>query len=71
MPPSHECPGGCGARVIGQRLACSSCWFRLPREVRIRVNENYRRSAERHAIVVHEAYTWYHNNPLSDVDREQ
>lgn len=36
---SHDCPGGCGARVAGTKLTCHPCWDRLPRPLQ-RITRN-------------------------------
>lgn len=63
---THECPGGCGSRVISVQLACRSCWFRLPKELRDEVNASYRsrtRDRMRHASAILQAGRWYRANP--------
>lgn len=32
--PPHACPGGCGESVPHNKLACRSCWWHLPEDMR-------------------------------------
>ncbi len=32
--PDHDCPGGCGTQVDHSLLACLTCWYLLPLELR-------------------------------------
>ncbi len=65
---THGCPGGCGARVPHHRLACPSCWYRLPLALRDEVNSAWRargRDPRRHQLALREATAWYRANPLN------
>jgi hypothetical protein len=58
----HDCPGGCGERVIYARLTCIRCWARLPQPLRDDVNRAYRqrgRNPVRHLRAVSAALNWY------------
>lgn len=63
---THGCPGGCGAPIARHRLSCPADWFRLPRELRNRINAAYRRDPAAHLLAVSEALEWYRNNPRQD-----
>lgn len=42
LPNSQECPG-CGKGISKSQFGCSSCWYKLPPELRRRVWANYRK----------------------------
>lgn len=72
--PPHSCPGGCGEEVLYQRLACTSCWWLLPKPLRQNITRNYRRDRLAHAHAVADALTWYADNVadgalLAELDR--
>jgi hypothetical protein len=58
----HPCPGGCGTDVEHSKLACRSCWWLLPKDLRNRITRNHRRNRTEHAHAVAEAVTWYAEN---------
>lgn len=41
-PAAAECPN-CGKAINRSQFGCSSCWFKLPPELRRRVWANYRK----------------------------
>lgn len=44
MSSFHDCPGRCGRGGLPlDKLACADCWFRLPVELRRRINYTWRR----------------------------
>lgn len=55
---THDCPGGCGAKVPRSKLACLDCWYLLPAGLRRRVSANRGRNLS----VVAEALRWYRDN---------
>lgn len=62
---THTCPGGCGRDGIAQnRLACATCWYRLPRDIQNKIWRSYGRNQARHLAAKAEAYRWYRQNPL-------
>lgn len=68
MADTHDCPGGCGARVPQHQLACKPDWYRLPAPLRRAVNDAYRRRAvdpRPHRAALRAALIWYRssNNP--------
>lgn len=63
---THPCPGGCGARIIHKRLACTACWMRLPKPLRGEIVDSYYRQRDdpaRHRDAIAEAAQWYRDNP--------
>lgn len=56
---THACPGGCGAQVPRARLACKSCWYRLPAAYRAEIRAAYGRDARAHRDAVTAALAWY------------
>lgn len=64
LPTSHTCPGGCGAHVPRHRLACRSCWSRLPQALQRAIWQHHE-SGDRaaHAGAVSAAVDWYRANP--------
>jgi hypothetical protein len=70
MNRTHECPGGCGARVERHRYACRPCWYRLPAPHRDAIRRN-RRHNEGHALALHAASIWFAEHPLSTSDSTQ
>jgi len=67
---THPCPGGCGAQISRERLSCPADWYRLPRELRDRINQAWRRrftgGGLDHARALSEAARWYRANPRVD-----
>ncbi len=62
----HSCPGGCGAEVPNDRLACHQDWFRLPKPLRQAVNKAWREREQHpaaHDEAVRTASRWYRDNP--------
>jgi len=64
--PLHACPGGCGRQVVRALFACSSCWRRLPRSIRVAITDGW---GARHHIgmgawsaAVRDARDWYRAN---------
>lgn len=62
----HRCPGGCGATVKFERVACYPCWWRLPAPLRLTVQKTYNNrdvvpSAWHQAV--NDAIDWYKDNP--------
>lgn len=57
--PPHDCPGGCGAEVPHNKLACLDCWWLLPVELRKSVTNA--RGGNRLAAVG-EAAKWLREN---------
>jgi hypothetical protein len=63
---AHPCPGGCGARLPGNRLACTPCWVRLPNPLRNDLVRSYRERGDspmRHFAAVALTRQWYRDNP--------
>lgn len=59
---THPCPGGCGAAVPSDLLACKACWYRLPQPYRDETWAAWRVRREdprRHRNAVTAAITWY------------
>jgi hypothetical protein len=57
--PQHDCPGRCGVQVEHRLLACPSCWYRLPVDMRRAVTMS--RDMER-LRAVSRALRWYREN---------
>ena len=70
---THPCPGGCGAEISRERLSCPADWYRLPQDIRDRINRAYRRRLTggglEHARVLSEAFRWYKANPRIDTSQ--
>jgi hypothetical protein len=64
MPRSRECLGGCGRRV-SRAHACPTCWVRLPERLR-RAVASARRKTRAYSVALHEASTWFIENPPQD-----
>jgi hypothetical protein len=61
--PTHACPG-CGKRQVPRhQLSCRPCWYRLPRDLRDRINDAYRRDRTEHMYAIADAAEWYRQNP--------
>jgi len=57
---THACPGGCGrAGIPSYQLACRGCWYRLPRDLRERINHAWRHSASAHLAARAEAVSYW------------
>lgn len=62
----HECPGGCGTRIVRHMLSCRDCWFLLPGALRAASNAAFPRrlkdpAAHREALAA--CLSWYRDNP--------
>lgn len=58
----HACPGGCGAQVAYNRLACPPCWAKLPRTLQQDVTTGWARKNVdplRHLRAVRAAMAWF------------
>lgn len=60
--PPHGCPGGCGAQVPYEMLACKPCWWRLPRPYRDALNAAHRKGGPAHRAALAAALRWYRKN---------
>lgn len=60
---THTCPGCKRRQVPRHQLSCRPCWYRLPRDLRDRLNAAYHQGAEAHAPVMRECLDWYRDNP--------
>jgi hypothetical protein len=61
--PTHDCPGGCGLPVPQRQLACRSCWYRLPADLRRAITSNWKRDLDAHRLNLVDAVQWYRENP--------
>lgn len=61
-PPHHDCPGSCGRQVRQDLFACRACWYRLPFEMRRRINETYRRDDAAHVRAMDAARDWFRSH---------
>lgn len=61
--PTHTCPGCKSVQVPRHKLACRPCWYRLPRALRQRINDAYRRDSAAHRGALREAFDWYRDHP--------
>lgn len=62
----HDCPGGCGVRVVRNMLSCRDCWYRLPGTLRARLTSAYPlryRHPEVHREALLACLEWYRTNP--------
>lgn len=70
---AHDCRGGyCrrGGTQIGPRhVACRTCWWRLPIEIRKAITDNYHRDMLQHRAALQAAIAWYKANPRSTKER--
>lgn len=41
-PPPHPCPGGCGATIPEHHVACESCFYLLPTQLRLEITNGDR-----------------------------
>jgi hypothetical protein len=72
-PDTHLCPGCEDVLVEAGRLSCPPCWFRLPKDIRDRINDAWK-ATRRHAPGAYRAHReavllalrWYHINPRKD-----
>lgn len=62
-PATHACPGGCGTQIPRQKLSCREHWYQLPRELRNRISNNYRRNPDEHMRAIADAVAWYAEHP--------
>lgn len=60
---THACLSGCGTRISVDRIACPTCWRRLPQTIRSNLARNRRTGTASHALATHEASEWFINNP--------
>lgn len=60
----HRCPGGCSRYVPQRQVACRSCWYRLPLDLRRPITATYQRDPEAHLDALLDALRWYRENPL-------
>lgn len=60
---THTCPCGCGAAIARHLLSCRQGWFRLPKELRDRINAAWRRDRAAHAAAIRDALDFYRDNP--------
>ncbi len=64
---THPCPG-CGRPGIRyHQLACSTCWYALPEELRVKINRAWRLGAvgrTAHVRALEEAMTWFREHPV-------
>lgn len=58
----HPCPGGCGGHITG--LACQSCFYMLPGELRQRITNGDKPIRTAAKL---EALTWFENNAVGGV----
>jgi hypothetical protein len=64
---THTCPGECGiTNVPFSRFACRNCWWKLPAEIRVRINITYRARGSAdgrraHAQALADGHRWYRN----------
>lgn len=63
MAATHACPGGCGAQIPRHKLSCRTDWYRLPKALRDRINDAYRRDRAAHRQALVEAVEWYAEHP--------
>lgn len=62
----HPCPGGCGAQVEFDRVACYPCWWLLPIGLRKAINVTFKTRVSNPAAwhqALNDGFRWYHNNP--------
>jgi hypothetical protein len=68
----HDCPGACSRKVARHKLACPSCWRRVPAPLQRRLNETYRahraaplddHRARQHRLSIVAVLAWYRDNP--------
>lgn len=55
----HDCPGCHRTGVPYERLACPTCWYRLPAELARAVTSTWGRDPAAHADAVVAAVAWY------------
>jgi hypothetical protein len=52
----HRCPSpDCHTFVPMERLACTTHWFALPADLRVRLNRTFRRNGQQHLAAYREA----------------
>ncbi|WP_154697085.1 hypothetical protein [Lentzea guizhouensis] len=59
---THSCPGDCGQQVPRQHLACRSCWYLLPQELREELTRLYGRDRIAHLGAVGDCLIWFREN---------
>lgn len=62
----HDCPGDCGLRIARNMLSCHSCWYRLPGNLRGRLNAAYpqrQKNPAAHRDALTGCLKWYRDNP--------
>lgn len=61
---THKCPTpGCTKEIPAHQLACTRDWFRLPVELRNRINKAWHGGdRDAHSIALREALRWYQEN---------
>ena len=64
-PPMQPCPV-CGTMMRAGLVACKTDWYRLPEEIRDRVNRNFTPKSDPTAAyvqAVNDALAWFAANP--------
>lgn len=62
----HDCPGGCGRRIVRNTLSCGHCWHRLPGVLRATYAAAYplrRVSPAAYQEVQADCLSWFRANP--------
>lgn len=64
MARTHKCPGCDRTDIPRALLACRPCWWRLPLDLRNRINAAHQAGPPiDHLRAVGEAARWYRDNP--------
>lgn len=60
---THDCPG-CKKRAVPRhQLSCKPCWYRLPKDLRDRLNNAFHRDPGDHLAAMTACLNWYDDNP--------
>jgi hypothetical protein len=68
---THPCPGKCGQNVQRTLFACSTCWARLPRQLRENITDNILVNPPAHLRAMSAACDWYRTNRLPPQGEER
>jgi hypothetical protein len=61
-PSTHPCPGRCGQLVARSMIACRSCWYEVPDDLRNRFGRTRVGSDDRRGVAL-EIFRWFGRQP--------